>query len=119
MAPLDTPPPDTPLDEYDRVRIEHRDAAQRWIGMLNRGWLVGQLATLALLGISFLLLGPQGWWAFPLMEAAWGLSILAASGSAGLTLWNWSALPTPWRVIGLAPFAIGLAEVMPVALRFA
>ncbi len=51
-----------------------------------------------------------------LVQAVWGLSLLSAGGSAGVTLWNWSLLPGVWRAVGLAPWTILMIEVTLIML---
>ena len=112
-------PSHLPLDDYDRDRLRRRDVATGRISRMNRWWLGGQLATMACLCGGFLTLGPQGWPSILLTQTALGLSVLAAGGSAGVALWNWSVLPGVWRVVGLAPWAILMTEATVVVLGVA
>lgn len=105
-----------PADDYDRRRRERRDAAEGWIASLNRWWLTGQLAMIALFCASLLPLGRAAGTPLVLAEATWGLSLFAAGGSAGVALWSWSSLSRFWSVVGLAPWAIMMMEVTVLAV---
>lgn len=103
-------PTDPTRDDLDRWLDARRARVQWWITMLNRGWLVAQLATLVVLTSSFVAFFSGGVGSDLLLPSAWGLSVVAAGTAAGFTVWYWWLLSWTWRIVGLTPAIVMLGE---------
>jgi hypothetical protein len=116
-----SPHEDAPFEQFQQSRRASCEDAEKRIARHGRRFLLFQLTALASLLVFTQFKLPLNPWIVPvaviaLVNAAWFWSLREAGYAAVVTISRYDVLETAWIAIGLAPWALLMAEITATVL---